>query len=478
MITEINVAKILSEIPEVSNNDNIVNSGRIQGINIYKDKINILISKKNSEQEEEMEKLKQNIRSKLPIKENLTIDIKEGELKKSDITHLLNLSKVDKEENKVNDKWNMDSHKLFWHLERVEAWQKGERVAPLHIDMGISSGCNMACTFCYGVIQNRDGFGTNSKKIFHTPTKAVKQTFKDAKEIGVKSIALIGEGENTLHPDFYEIINYAREIDLDLSLATNGIRIDHKKLDIILDSLKWIRFNISAGTKETFQKIHRVNQMDRVLGNAKALAKRKKEKNSKCVIGFQMVVTKENMNDIVPLSKLGNECGVDYFVVKPCSDTFDSRLDSPKGEYIEALDIFKEAEKYSNENYSVNVKWKKVLNGGWKDYGSCHGTQFILGLSGRGDLFPCGHWFQERRDEFLMGNIIEKSLKEIWQSDRYWEVQEKIRKEVNVNKHCESNCRQHYINRFLFHEGKTKLDEIKKNYKDHIERKPDHINFI
>lgn len=478
MITEIDIAKLLSEIPEISNQDNIINSGRIQGINIYRDKINILISKKSTEKEIEINELKNKILNKIPNKENLTIDIKEGELKKSDITHLLNMSKVDKNDSKVNDKWNMDSHKLFWHLERVEAWQKGEKVAPLHIDMGISSGCNMACTFCYGVIQNRDGFGTNSKKIFHTPTEAVKQTFKDAKEIGVKSIALIGEGENTLHPDFYEIIDYGKKIGLDLSLATNGIRIDHKKLDIILDSLEWIRFNISAGTKETFQKIHRVNQMDRVLGNAKALTQRKKEKNSKCVIGFQMVVTKENMNDIVPLSKLGSECGVDYFVVKPCSDTFDSRLDSPKGEYIEALDIFREAEKYSNENYSVNVKWKKVLNGGWKDYDSCHGTQFILGLSGRGDLFPCGHWFQERRDEFLMGNIIEKSLKEIWESDRYWEVQEKIRKEVNVNKHCESNCRQHYINRFLFHEGKTNLSEIKKHYKNHIQKKPDHINFI
>ena len=72
--------------------------------------------------------------------------------------------------------------------------------------------------------------------------------------------------------------------------------------------------------------------MDRVLGNAKALAEMKKKLNSNCVIGFQMVVTKENMNDIVPLSKLGRECGVDYFVVKPCSDTFDSRLNSPKGE--------------------------------------------------------------------------------------------------------------------------------------------------
>ena len=88
------------------------------------------------------------------------------------------MSKIDKKENKVNDKWNMDSHKLFWHLDRVKAWQKGERIAPLHIDMGISSGCNMACTFCYGVIQNRDGFGTNSKKIFHIPVKSIKQTLK------------------------------------------------------------------------------------------------------------------------------------------------------------------------------------------------------------------------------------------------------------------------------------------------------------
>ena len=175
---------------------------------------------------------------------------------------------------------------------------------------------------------------------------------------------------------------------------------------------------------------------------------------------------KENMNDIVPLSKLGKECGVDYFVVKPCSDTFDSRLDSSKSEYIEALDIFKEAEQYSNENYTVNVKWKKVLNGGWKDYDSCHGTQFILGLGGRGDLFPCGHWFQERRDEFLMGNVIEKSFKEIWQSERYWEVQEKIRKEVNVNKHCESNCRQHYINRFCFMKEKKTWIRSKKIIKN------------
>jgi len=481
MITEIELAKKLSEIQDPASEIDIIHSGIIGGINIYNENVNILLIKNSQKTEADIDLIKNEISHLLKniqdIK-NFKIDIQQNDVKKNEIRQVLKMSELDTKNKKVSDKWNMDSHKLFWHLDRVEAWQKGERIAPLHIDMGISSGCNMGCTFCYGIIQNRAGFGTNYKKIFHMPTWAVKRTFKDAKEIGVKSIALIGEGENTLHPDFYDILAYGKEIDLDLSLATNAIKIDRNKLDIILNSLKWFRVNISAGTKETFEKIHRVKQMDRVLGNARALAELKKKKNYGCVIGFQMVVTKENMNDIVPLAKLGKECGVDYFVVKPCSDTYDSRLDSPKAEYLEIVDIFKEAESYSTENYAVNVKWKKVLNGGWKDYDSCHGTQFILGLSGTGNLFPCGHWFNVRKDEFLMGNVIEKSFKKIWESDRYWEVQEKIRKHVNVNRDCESNCRQHYINRFLFFEGKTQTKKLKENYKDHISKKPDHINFI
>ena len=60
-----------------------------------------------------------------------------------------------------------------------------------------------------------------------------------------------------------------------------------------------------------------------------------------------------------------------------------------------------------------------------------------------------------------MGNLKEKSFKEIVESDRYWKVQQKI-KEVNVNKECESNCRQHYINQFLWS----------------VARDPEHVNFI
>ena len=54
MITEIEIAKKLSKIEDISSKENIVNSGRVQGINIYRENINILIAKKKDEKKEDI----------------------------------------------------------------------------------------------------------------------------------------------------------------------------------------------------------------------------------------------------------------------------------------------------------------------------------------------------------------------------------------------------------------------------------------
>ncbi|MCK5609354.1 radical SAM protein [Candidatus Pacearchaeota archaeon] len=358
----------------------------------------------------------------------------------------------------MSDKFKMDGHKLLWHLDRVNEWADGKRVAPLHIDMGITTGCNMVCTYCYGVLQGRVGKGTR----LDMPLDVIKNCFRDAKDVGVRSIALIGEGENTLNPHLYDALDYAKEINLDVSLATNGILLNEERAKGMLEALSWIRYNISAATPESYFNLHRVAELETVKSNIRKCVEIKKKYNLDTVIGTQMVLMKDNVNDIVPLAKLCAELGVDYLVIKPCSDDPEKSLDSPIHEYLDMTELLKEAESYSRDDYNVVVKWQKVTNLGLKEFKKCYGTRMIIGISGDGSVFPCGHFFNVRREEFKMGNITETPFAEIVESDRYWAVQEKISEDIDVNKDCETNCRQYYVSQFLWE----------------LTNKPPHVNFI
>ena len=50
----------------------------------------------------------------------------------------------------------LDGTKLAWHLDRVKKWQRGERIAPITIDMALTRACNYSCGFCYAMFQEND----------------------------------------------------------------------------------------------------------------------------------------------------------------------------------------------------------------------------------------------------------------------------------------------------------------------------------
>lgn len=354
------------------------------------------------------------------------------------------------------DRFLMDNHKLLWHLDRVNSWVKIKRIVPLHIDLGITTGCNMKCVYCYGKLQGN----VDPSKRFDMPKEAIICLLTEAKEMDVKSIAFVGEGENTLNKNLGAALEYAKCIDLDVSLATNGILLREDEALRILSSLTWIRFNISAATHEVYWEVHG-GGFESVIRNIKKCVELKRKYELGVTIGLQMVVVENNIHEIVPLAQMGKELGVDYLVVKPCSDTYDKALKAPYGQYIlpRTQDVLAEAERVSCENYDVVVKWDKMGNLGKKNYSRCNATEFIIAISGNGNVFPCGHFFKSPR--FLMGNIIDTSLKEVVASDQYWAVQELV-KTLDVNRVCESNCRQHYVNQFLWD----------------LLNPPKHVNFI
>ena len=50
----------------------------------------------------------------------------------------------------------LDGHKLAWHRDRVEAWLRGERIAPITIDCALTRRCTYRCVYCYGQFQAND----------------------------------------------------------------------------------------------------------------------------------------------------------------------------------------------------------------------------------------------------------------------------------------------------------------------------------
>ena len=47
----------------------------------------------------------------------------------------------------------LDSHKVSYHYERIEAWENGEKIAPVSVDMALTRACGAMCSFCYAMVQ-------------------------------------------------------------------------------------------------------------------------------------------------------------------------------------------------------------------------------------------------------------------------------------------------------------------------------------
>lgn len=364
----------------------------------------------------------------------------------------------------MSDSFLMQSHKLHWHLDRVVKWEKGERIAPLHIDAGLSRGCNIKCHYCYGAMQ-----GNAFKKGMsnYLPRDILINYVEDAAKLGVKSMALIGEAEPLVNPYVYEAIVAGKKSGLDMSIGTNGILFDTGSSgEMALEHLEWIRFNISAATHEAYKKVHGSLEFDQVVKKIKFCVNLKKKKNLNITIGLQMVLTPLDLDQAVPLARLGSELGVDYLVIKQCSDDVDNtlgiynQLENYNSEKF--INTLKEAETYSNSDYQVIVKWKQITNEGKRGYDKCFGAPFLLYTTGDGRVYSCGDFFDKRSEEMLMGNLYEMRFYDIVQSERYWNVLDSVLNKINCKKDCYSNCRTNNINEYLWQ----------------IKNPPAHKNFI
>jgi MoaA/NifB/PqqE/SkfB family radical SAM enzyme len=368
----------------------------------------------------------------------------------------------------ANSNLILDGHKLEWHRERVEAWLAGEHIAPITIDCALTRACNLRCVYCYGQLQAND-----EKRLTR---EVISRFLDDAAEVGVKAVSLVSDGESTCSPHLYHAILHGRNNGLDMALGTNGTLLDRERIPEILSALTYLRFNVSAGEAKRYAEIHgcREELFDQVCETVKVAVRVKKEQQLTTKIGLQMVLMPQFADQVLPLARLGKALGVDYLVIKHCSDDEDGSLGVEYDRYFDLVNLLKEAEALSDDLYLVQAKWSKILSGGKRNYSKCYGPAFIMQFSGSGLVAPCGMLFNSKYNTYHIGNIADTPFKEIWQGERYREVMRLISAgSFDARTMCGTLCLQHKVNEYLW-----ELKNGLRTLQDPTGEKPFGVNFI
>lgn len=314
----------------------------------------------------------------------------------------------------------LDSHKLSYHVDRVRAWEAGERISPVSVDMALTRACGAMCSFCYAMMQEAQE--RTSISTIHALNLA-----DDFAAIGVRGVSLISDGESTLSKAYVPFIQHASKLGMDVGNATNGWEWEPEKIEQVLPHLTWVRFTVAAGRPESYARImykgpEHTGVFDRAMSHIRYAVELKRRAKLPVTLGIQMVLMPEFKDEIVPFAQLGLDLGVDYAVIKHCSDDEQRTLGIDYAKYDALTPLLTQAEAMSTEQTKVVVKWDKIRDGDKPPYKRFYGPAFLLQISGSGLVAPSGMFFNARYSKLHIGNYAEERFIDIWKSDRYWRV--------------------------------------------------------
>jgi MoaA/NifB/PqqE/SkfB family radical SAM enzyme len=357
------------------------------------------------------------------------------------------------------DKYNLDGHKLYWHLDRLQAWQSGELVAPIYVEISPVSYCNHRCIFC-GL-----DFAQGTPKSLDTDI--VNERIIEMGQLGVKSIMFAGEGEPLLHKGLPTWVESAKQSGIDVSITTNGGPATKELWGQLIPHLSWLRFSVDAGSPTVYSKVHSVPDyaFEKTVQNIRDALAVRDQIGSNCTIGVQYLMIWDNLADVENAIRLFSELGVDYFALKPYSE-HPQMLNKSGFNYSEEdiSRVRKIVSSHQARGGKTRIIFREAATANYSENGKkfshCRALPFWGYISSLGDFHSCSVFLND--DRFKVGNVYSDDMKTIFYGKKRHASVAFGATNLEVGFECRVNCRMARVNEFL----------------EFLDNKPDHINFI
>jgi radical SAM protein with 4Fe4S-binding SPASM domain len=285
-----------------------------------------------------------------------------------------------------------------------------------HVD--ITSKCNQKCVHCLNPTEKYK-FGDLNTEIW---LRAINQFF----ELGIH-VLWIGGGEPLLREDIISILAYAKRKNMRIVLATNGVLLEKYMYTTPLLALIDEITICLDGSKEAIHGFLRKpeNVFNKIITNIKQIVPLAHENS--CLVKIFTCVAKHNLFDISNIIDLSFKLGADSwacqaFVPMNRGKEFkDQVITYHMRTQLAALINNKKNELQNRmhiQHYIPLLSMEKVYNTPRME---CSAGNAVIYVGSDGNIFPCSRLVF---DNFLIGNIRESNLKNLWVNS---EILDKLR---------------------------------------------------
>jgi len=287
---------------------------------------------------------------------------------------------------------------------------------PISFSIEPTNHCNLKCPEC------PSGLGALTRPLGLLRSDDFKNWIDQIKDTGFY-VQLFFQGEPYINKNLPEMIKYAQQNKIYVSISTNGHFINANNIDKILEAAPdKLIYSVDGLDEETYQN-YRVGgtfaQVDSALRN---LVKRKRQlKLKKPFIEFQFIVMKQNEHLLEKVKTYCKEVGVDKLVFKTMQiSSYENAL--------KFLPTNKKYRRYIIDDNSFRIK-AEVKN-------HCFALWRTAVITWDGKVVPCCF---DKDADFTMGILNGKSFYEIWNSENYNKFRKSILTDRKQNKMC-TNC--------------------------------------
>ena len=271
------------------------------------------------------------------------------------------------------------------------------------LQLHLTQACNLKCRHCF--------FSSGNRLEDELTDVEYLEFVKSFKKLGLRRFTVSG-GEPFLRRELlFEMIKEARKQDLDpVSLSTNGTLLTEDDAHLLKKYDVKVGVSLDGGTAETHDFIRGKGVFDKTVRALMIL----REAGVYTTIGCTLMkANAENAEDVLHLAKKVGVEGVLFNTVRIMGRAKDNISDTHMTDEESAACLKRLWKTARKLGVRTGVESFLDISKGIKRIDLCGAGKTILGVAPNGDVYPCDSFLGI--NEFIAGNIKEKSIDVIWQ---------------------------------------------------------------